>query len=335
MNIKLKACPGRDWETIEIDENARLDEMASAAEASGDAPYRILLARVNGRDAELSETVREGDRVELLDMRTHAANMVYQRSLTMIYLTAARDVFDAMGLTGVRVEIDNSINKGFYTTISISGADGSSEISRETASAIENRMLQLVHENVPIEKQELTPREAMETWMDCGYPEKAEIFSGITDEKRTEVCYSMNGYRNYFYGPMVPSAGYIEYFRLTRYRDGLLLQFPYYDTPEVMPETVDQVKLYEAFEEEHRWLQLLDAATVADMNRIIARGQTKETILLSEALHEKKIAEIAAEIKEKSKRIILIAGPSSSGKTTFAKRLCIQLRVAGLKPLYL
>ena len=335
MNIKLKACPGRDWETIEIDENARLDEMASAAEASGDAPYRILLARVNGRDAELSETVREGDRVELLDMRTHAANMVYQRSLTMIYLTAARDVFDAMGLTGVRVEIDNSINKGFYTTISISGADGSGEISRETASAIENRMLQLVHEDVPIEKQELTPREAMETWMDCGYPEKAEIFSGITDEKRTEVCYSMNGYRNYFYGPMVPSAGYIEYFRLTRYRDGLLLQFPYYDTPEVMPETVDQVKLYEAFEEEHRWLQLLDAATVADMNRIIARGQTKETILLSEALHEKKIAEIAAEIKEKGKRIILIAGPSSSGKTTFAKRLCIQLRVAGLKPLYL
>ena len=335
MNIKLKACPGRDWETIEIDENARLDEMASAAEASGDAPYRILLARVNGRDAELSETVREGDRVELLDMRTHAANMVYQRILTMIYLTAARDVFDAMGLTGVRVEIDNSINKGFYTTISISGADGSSEISRETASAIENRMLQLVHENVPIEKQELTPREAIETWMDCGYPEKAEIFSGITDEKRTEVCYSMNGYRNYFYGPMVPSAGYIEYFRLTRYRDGLLLQFPYYDTPEVMPETVDQVKLYEAFEEEHRWLQLLDAATVADMNKIIARGQTKETILLSEALHEKKIAEIAAEIKEKGKRIILIAGPSSSGKTTFAKRLCIQLRVAGLKPLYL
>ena len=145
----------------------------------------------------------------------------------------------------------------------------------------------------------------------------------------------MNGYRNYFYGPMVPSAGYIEYFRLTRYRDGLLLQFPYYDTPEVMPETVDQVKLYEAFEEEHRWLQLLDAATVADMNRIIARGQTKETILLSEALHEKKIAEIATEIKEKGKRIILIAGPSSSGKTTFAKRLCIQLRVAGLKPLYL
>ena len=93
MNIKLKACPGRDWETIEIDENARLDEMASAAEASGDAPYRILLARVNGRDAELSETVREGDRVELLDMRTHAANMVYQRSLTMIYLTAAKGCF--------------------------------------------------------------------------------------------------------------------------------------------------------------------------------------------------------------------------------------------------
>ena len=147
--------------------------------------------------------------------------------------------------------------------------------------------------------------------------------------------YSLQGCRDFFYGLMAPSTGYIPYFQLMKYRRGVLLRFPHPTAPDRIPPYEDEKKLYQAFGEQTRWDQLLDVNYVADLNEKIDNGQYRELIQISEALHEKKIAEIADKIKRQHKRIVLIAGPSSSGKTTFARRLCIQLKVNGLDPLYM
>ena len=155
------------------------------------------------------------------------------------------------------------------------------------------------------------------------------------EDIREAKFYSIEGYRNFFYGLMVPSTGYLKYFRLEKYRDGVLLRFPQPSRPDEMPENIDDSKIYEAFKEAKQWHRLLDLEYLADLNERMRGNSWKELVLLSEALHEKKIAEIADRITSENKRIILIAGPSSSGKTTFARRLCVQLRVNGLKPLYM
>ena len=134
---------------------------------------------------------------------------------------------------------------------------------------------------------------------------------------------------------MVPSTGYIEHFELRKYRRGVLLRFPSQDRPDVIPEFRDDKKLYMAFGEASKWQKLLDIEYLPELNRKIREGFSRDLILLSEALHEKKVAEIADRITDEKRRIILIAGPSSSGKTTFARRLCVQLRVNGLQPLYM
>ena len=167
-----------------------------------------------------------------------------------------------------------------------------------------------------------------------GLKEKQRILSESLDLNQVKF-YSLNGVRDFFYGLMVPSTGYIKYFELMKYRRGVLLRFPHPSDPNVIPEYEDEKKMYQAFGEQTKWDKLLDVNYVADLNDKIENGQYKELIQLSEALHEKKIAEIADMIKKQHKRIILIAGPSSSGKTTFARRLCIQLKVNGLNPLYM
>lgn len=338
MNILLKKDPKGEYEKTEIKGSALLEDIAK--EHRGD--YDFLLARVNGKDTELTGQVKDGDRVELLDMRNHAADLVYQRGLTLIYITAARDVFEAHGLHGIRVEIDNSLNKGFFTRIKAGrNADADTleklpdEIEQKHIDAIEARMRQIVEENLPIEKDVVSKEEGVARWEEYGYPEKAELLAKSEEDDYKAIFYRIGNYTNYFFGPMVPSTGYIKLFELRKYKKGILLRFPYYSNPDQIPEYVDDAKLYEAFAEEHDWLDLLDAQNVADINDIIENSGAKDMILLSEALHEKKIAEIADMIKTGAKRIILIAGPSSSGKTTFAKRLCIQLRVLGLKPLYM
>jgi len=144
-----------------------------------------------------------------------------------------------------------------------------------------------------------------------------------------------DGFVNFFYGQMVPSAGYIEHFELRKYRNGVLLRFPAPAQPDRLPEYRDDALLYQAFGEAHNWHQLMGISYVAQLREAVESGRIHEIIQISEALHEKKVAQIADVIKEKKKRIILIAGPSSSGKTTFAHRLSIQLKVNGLDPIYL
>ncbi|MBE6029468.1 MAG: nucleoside kinase [Clostridiales bacterium] len=351
MDITLITEAAPDGEKLNIRDGMTLEELVKE---QGPFKYDILLARVNGIDTELTEKLNEGDTVKLLDMRIQSANIAYQRGVTFIYLIAVREVFRKLGIEGADAEIDNSLNKGFFTRVrpvrglTRKDQDAAQDViqqllTEEVVSRIEARMHELVAMNLPIRKSLVSIEEGVQIWSEGGYGEKVKLLEEVSDPDFMPAFYTIDvptedgpeSYVNYFFGPMVPSTGYIRLFELRKYHKGILLRYPYYSSPDEIPEYVDDSKIYGAFSEEHRWLHLLGIRHLPDMNDLISQGGAKDTILLSEALHEKKIAEIADEIKGKKKRIILIAGPSSSGKTTFAKRLCIQMRVIGLRPIYM
>lgn len=226
-----------------------------------------------------------------MDIRKHGDYVIYQNTISMVYLKAAKDV-----LPDVTIEIDNSLNKGFYTLPSV-------PVSKQQVDAISARMKELIEADLPIVKE--------------------------------DSVYRLEDHRDYFYGGIAPSTGCAKLFELRKYAEGILLRFPYPTDPDMLPEYHDDKNLHIAFSEAKKWQQLLGINYMPDLNEKISEGKAKDLILLSEALHEKKIAEMADMITEGKKRIILIAGPSSSGKTTTAKRLSVQLRVNGLDPLYM
>ena len=322
LEIRLKTGPGRKVEKIHLDKPVTGETLVK--QYAGDVEYRILAMKVGNVLQELTSVLECDCDVELLDMRNHGANLTYQRSVSLIYLKAVKDV-----LGDVHVEIDNSLNKGIYTEIRMPDAVKEQQV-REVAA----RMQQLIDADIPIKKIILDKKSAISFFMESGLRKKAQLLTQ-TPQVEELVCYELDGYRNSFYGPMVPSTGYIEHFELKKYHRGVILRFPYPSAPDRIPEYVDERKLCSAFGESKKWHRLLDVAYLCDLNEKIETDKFKETVLLSEALHEKKIAEIADEICKEHKRIVLLAGPSSSGKTTTARRLCVQLKVNGMDPLYL
>lgn len=322
MKIQLKKELRGQFEEITVERGMTIEEIYK--EIKEELPYTVLAARVNNKIERLEHRVYGDCRVELLDMRTQEANLIYQNSLCLIYLKAIEDV-----LGKVDVDIENAINKGLYTEIKSHDAITAKDIKK-----IEKRMRQLVKADRPFVREKLTKEEAEELFIQTGCPEKAELLCE-NQQRRKIPFYSLDGYRDFFYGLMVPSTSYIEHFQLMKYRRGVLLRFPHPSNPNVIPEYVDEKMLYKTFGEQSRWGKLMGINYVSDLNRKIEEGKFKELIQLSEALHERRIVEIADMITRQKKRIILIAGPSSSGKTTFAQRLCIQLRVNGLQPLYM
>ncbi len=306
---------------IDVEDGTIIEDLVK--EYQHELEFRVIAAKRNNTLVDLTEEIIEPCIISFLDIRTQAANLIYEKSLSLIYLKAVEDV-----LGDVPVEIQNVINKGLYTEVK-----ASEPITKEIIQAIENRMHEIVNADLPFTKYVCGPEEAMQIMEEDGYKFKQRLLQSMK-VKRVKF-YTLDGYRNFFYGLMTPSSGYIEYFELMKYRNGVLIRFPHPSNPKKIPEYVDEKLMYATFGEATRWQKLLGINYVDDLNEKVRNGEYKELIQLSEALHEKKIAEIADMIKEQKKRIILIAGPSSSGKTTFARRLCIQLRVCGLKPLYM
>ncbi len=323
MRIRLRTEPRGEYKSIDIGAGTTVKEIAD--DLADMLPYTILAAKVDNHVEDLHYVLNEPCKVELLDMRTQAANLIYQYSLSLIYLKSVKDVLGR----DVKVEIQNSLNKGLYTEIKTE-----KPVTEDQVRAVENRMRELVDRDIPFIKTVVDREEGIRIIKEDGRDEKCRLLGENLGVEEVEF-YTLDGYRNFFYGFMVPSTGYVRYFQLMKYRRGVLLRFPHPSAPDKIPEYVDEVKLYRAFEEQTRWDDLLGVKYVADLNDKIESGEYKELIQLSEALHEKKIADMADMIKSRGKRLILIAGPSSSGKTTFARRLCVQLRVNGLKPLYL
>lgn len=322
MKIQLKKELRGQFEEITVERGITIEEIYK--EVKGELTYTVLAARVDNKIERLDHRLYNDCRVELLDMRTQEANLIYQNSLCLIYLKAIEDVLGKVG-----VDIENAINKGLYTEIK-----SQTPVTAKDVKRIQKRMRQLVDADVPFVREKLTREEAEKIFMETGCPEKIELLCE-NQHLRKIPFYSLDGFRDFFYGLMVPSAGYIQYFELMKYRRGVLLRFPHPSNPNVIPEYVDEKMLYRTFGEQSRWGNLMGINYVSDLNRKIEEGKFKELIQLNEALHERRIVEIADMITKQKKRIILIAGPSSSGKTTFAQRLCIQLRVNGLQPLYM
>ena len=322
MELKIKLITGpRDLPVERTVE--RGTTLESLVKEYLDLPYMILAAKVDNKISDLTKEIEKPCTIEFLDMRDQAGNLIYQRSLSLLYLKAVRDV-----LGKVPVGIENSLCKGLYTEIRTL-----SPITPEEVRKVEDRMHELVRMDIPFVK-EITDREnALRILLEDDLREKARMLQKSEVEKFP--FYSLEGFRNFFYGLMVPSTRYVPYFELKKYRRGVLLRFPHPLAPDRIPPFVDEELLYHVFGEAKNWDRLMGISYVGDMNEKIETGEYREIIQISEALHEKKIAQIADMITQQKKRIVLICGPSSSGKTTFARRLIIQLRVNGLEPLYL
>ena len=322
MKIQLKKELRGEFQEVTIEKGTSIEELYKTME--NELPYTVLAAKVNNKLVTLAYKIHRDCRIEFLDMRTQVANLIYQNSLSLIYLKA---VYDVLG--DFEVDIENSLNKGLYTEIK-----SDVPVTAAQVREIEKRMHEIVAKKLPLERIKLTKEEAENFFIQSGRGGKIALLEENPYMKRIPF-YSLDGYMDFFYGLMAPSTEYIKYFQLMKYRRGVLLRFPHPSNPNVIPEYVDEKALYKTFGEEKRWGKLMEINYVSDLNRRIDEGKIKELIQISEALHESKIVEIAETITKQKKRIILIAGPSSSGKTTFAQRLCIQLRVHGLKPLYL
>jgi len=289
-----------------------------------DLPYTVLAAKVNNKVEELTYKIQEDCKIEFLDIRDQSASLIYQNSIILLYLKAVEDV-----LGNVEVEIQNAINQGLYTQIKLAEAPNAKVVS-----SIYKRMKEMVKENIPFVKEELSKEDAIRRFEEMGCPEKKYLLMENPGTKKVPF-YSLLGYKNFFYGLMVPSTKYIDKFEVRKYKRGILLRFPQAFSPDKVPPYEDEKMLYKTFGEQTRWGRLMGIDYVSDLSQKIDEGKFKDLIQLSEALHERRIVEIADMITKQKKRIVLIAGPSSSGKTTFAQRLCIQLRVNGLDPLYM
>ena len=286
-------------------------------------PHDIILARVDGKLAELMKTIDEDVSVEFITTGEIIGNEAYRRTASMMMLKAFQDVMGRENFE--RLTVQYSLDRGYYCELI-----SDTSLTKELLDRVKLRMQEIQKENIPIIKKSMPKREAIEIFREHKMYDKVNLFH-YRRSSRINV-YTLEDTVDYFYGYMAPNTSYVRYFDLYLYDDGFVLQMPEPASPETVDAFEPPEKLFNVLKQSARWGELLDVRTVADINNALADGSFSELMLVQEALQEKKIAEIAESIIESGKRIILIAGPSSSGKTTFSHRLSIQLRAHGLKP---
>ena len=302
----------------EVKSGTSLMEISKAYQEQG-VPL-IVAAIVDNCLMELNNIIEQDCAIQFVDLTTTTGNRIYQRSLAFVFIRAAMEV-----LSGSKVTVEHSLSKGLYCEIHYKRP-----LVEEDVIRIEARMMEIIEEDVPFTKESVPKEEARKIFTGLGMEAKTSL---LRFRKSPNInIYQCGWLKDYFYGYMVPSAGYLKMFKLKYYMPGVIIQFPEKTNPDKIPEFMEQSKLASIFREAEQWGNIMDVGYVANLNEIIESKQFPELIRIAEGLHEKKVVEIADLIKEKKKRIILIAGPSSSGKTTFAQRLSIQLKVNGLKP---
>lgn len=334
MRVEVRTEPKGKWIQLDVDAPLTVEDIIQVyRKETGHTPFYVYFAAsVDNELVQIDTVVCRPCRIEFLDMRTQAVNLIYQNSLSLIYLKAVNDI-----LPDADVEIENALNRGLYTEIYTAGSHGERSLccaTEDLVRRIEGRMKELIDADITIEKGVIPRDEALEMFEREGRTVEKRNLEKREDLRYAGYC-SLLDYRAFFFSLMIPSTSYINIFGLEKYEDGILLKFPSTDSPGCFPDEYDGKVLYDSFEEAKDWLDLLKLRYVPDLNAVIRGGREKELFLISEALHEKKIVEIAKKIKESGKKIILIAGPSSSGKTTFAQRLCVQLAVLGIRPMYM
>lgn len=306
-----------------VEEGTRLEELAHRYGVCDQG--QIVLAYVDRHLCELHKEVEEDAVIEFVSTTDKIGYDTYKRSMILMMMKAFRDVLKTKGTTG-RIRVLFSLSKGFYCELESKGEKVSQKLLDEVAA----RMTELVDANNPIIKSTYRSHDLMKRFEAQGRKDKVQLFQYRRASNAN--IYRLDDFEDYYYGFMVASTGYLKKFALFAYKDGFVLQMPTRKDPDVLPEFKPQNKLFSVLKQSDDWGVMLNVDTVGGLNDAIANGQINNLMLVQEALQEKNIAEIAARIKEEDKKVILIAGPSSSGKTSFSHRLSIQLRALGLSP---
>lgn len=284
----------------------------------------IVLVTINGKLQELHKRLTKDCEMKFVTTEDEAGIRTYKRSVTQIMLKAIYDVTDSEKIE--KVSILFSLSKGFFCRIK-----GSVKIDELFLDKVKERMKELVDQDIPLIKRSINTDDAIVLFHNHKMYDKERLFKYRRVSKVN--IYSINEFEDYYYGYMVNSTKYLKYFDLHKFKDGFVLQLPSKKNPKVIPQFNPPVKLFEVLDSSKKWGDLLNISTVGELNEKITKGELNELIFVQEALQEKKIAEIAGMIaSDRGKKFIMIAGPSSSGKTTFSHRLSIQLMAHGLKP---
>lgn len=284
-------------------------------------PYGPICARVNNKVVGMNYQLYHNKDVEFLDMHDASASRNYTRTLFFILCKAVHDLYP-----GSRVVIDIPVSKGYYINLHIGR-----EVTDEDAARIRERMQQIIDEKIPIERFEVRTEEAIRMFEQKGDEAKVKLLRSVGS--LYTVYHRIDDYVDYYYGALLTNTSDIYLFGLERYFEGLLLRIPSKHDPSQLGALVKQDKMFEVFLEQHRWQHILGVSTIGDFNEAVKAGHATNLINVSEALQEKKISQIADQITTHPEvRVVLIAGPSSSGKTTFCKRLSIQLLANGIRP---
>ena len=313
-------------ETKRFPEGTSLLQMLSEFDCH--RPYPIVSAKVNNVSQGLKFKVYQNKDIEFIDVRESSGMRVYCRSLCFLLYKAASDMFP-----GSKLYMEHPISHGYFCHLR--KADDT-EISAQDLVVLERRMKELVEKDMPFHRYDVQTERAIKEFRKAGYEDKVKLLE-TSGEAYTDY-YTLGETSDYYYGKLVPSTGYLKVWGIMPYHDGLLLQLPSREDPSKVADFVDQPRTYEIFKEALRWNIIMGLATVGDVNEAFLRGRASELIQIAEALQEKKIVKIAEEIDRRYRsehplKVVLITGPSSSGKTTFCKRLSVQLKACGLKPM--
>ena len=290
-------------------------------DASGlDMKYGPVSAKVNNKVEGLNFRVYHNKDVEYLDLTSPSGQRTYTRTLFMVLCKAVHDLYPKGN-----VWIDIPVSNGYYCDLIIG-----EEVTEQVAASIRQRMQEIIDAKLPLRRHECTTEEAIKIFE--GRESKVKLLKGTGSLYTT--YYDIDGYKDYYYGSLLTNTSQLKLFGLEKYFDGLLLRIPSLKDPGQLGELIHQDKMFDIFKEHHHWQDILGLRTIGDLNEAVDKGMTSELINLSEALQEKKIAHIADEIAARKKvKMVLIAGPSSSGKTTSCKRLSIQLLTNGIRPI--
>lgn len=292
-------------------------------------PYPVVSAKVNNTSQGLKFRLYQNRDVEFLDARDGSGHRVYVRSLCFVLYKATCDVFP-----GSKLFIEHPLSRGYYCNFKKKAGE---PLTEEDVEAIKLRMQEIIDLDMPFRRNEATTEEAIRVFAERGFADKVKLLE--TSGQIYSDYYTLGDTVDYYYGPLVPSAGYLQVFGLEHYGDGMLLRVPDKNDPTRLDPYIDMPKTFDMLTEKVRWDIIMRLSNAGDVNKAILRGKASELIQVSEALQEKKIVQIAEEIdrryhdEETPIRIVLITGPSSSGKTTFCKRLSVQLLACGLRPM--
>ena len=284
-------------------------------------PYGPVSAKVNNKVEGLHYRVYHNKDVEFLNLLTPSGIRTYTRSLFLVLCKAVHDLYPTSG-----VIIDIPVSNGYYCNLQLGH-----EITTEDVDRIRTRMQEIIDAKMPIQRYETTTEEAVKMFTELGDIQKAKLLK--SSGSLYCVYYVLEDYKDYYYGSMLTNTSQLHLFGLEPYFDGVLLRIPSTQDPSKLGELIRQDKMFEVFKEHHRWQSILGIKTVGDFNEAVKNGLATDLINVSEALQEKKISQIADTIAARKEiKVVLIAGPSSSGKTTFCKRLSVQLLASGVKP---